>query len=115
LLQGLCQCLQPRSTLPCIDTCVRSTHAMDFDDLDDEVEARLAAGEQVAGLVIENHQPRQGEELPLVKRAIAKSSKVALDIFLPERARKEIPPWNGEDEKEKKTCREAAVHPWCRR
>jgi len=75
---------------------------MDFDDLDDEVEARLAAGEQVAGLVIENHQPRQGEELPLVKRAIAKSSKVALDIFLPERARKEIPPWNGEDEKEKK-------------
>lgn len=67
---------------------------MDFDDLDEELEARLAAGEEVAGFVKENNQPRQGTVLPLMER----TTRLPGVTRLPEKARMQLAPYNGQTE-----------------
>lgn len=71
---------------------------MDFDDLDDELEKRLADGEEVAGYVRENNQPRQGTVLPLIER----TNLLPGVKHLPDKYRKEVPPYNGQELIEKK-------------
>jgi len=77
---------------------------MDFDDLEAELEERVAAGEEVAGYVVENHQPRQGEVLELADR----SWKVAAIERLPEKAKKKLPPRS--DEEKKPVLRLLCIH-----
>mmetsp|Transcript_112502 Transcript_112502/g.195223 ORF Transcript_112502/g.195223 Transcript_112502/m.195223 type:complete len:352 (+) Transcript_112502:93-1148(+) len=71
---------------------------MDFDDLDEEMEKRVAEGEEVAGYVRENNQPRQGEELPLITR----SNMIPGIDKLPDKNKKEVPPYNGQKATERK-------------
>mmetsp|Transcript_17581 Transcript_17581/g.55387 ORF Transcript_17581/g.55387 Transcript_17581/m.55387 type:complete len:353 (-) Transcript_17581:177-1235(-) len=65
---------------------------MDFDDLDDEIDNRIQAGEEVAGYVITNNQPRQGDVLPLMPR----TTRLPTVYMLPEPIRKKVPPLNGD-------------------
>ena len=71
---------------------------MDFDDLDEELERRIAAGEEVIGHMVENHQPRLGTVLPLM----ARNTWLPGVSRLPEKQRHQLPPFNGEAEMERK-------------
>jgi len=68
------------------------TSAMDFDDLDDEIEKRVEAGEDVACHVVENQQPVKGTVLPLMTRSL----KLPDFSRLPAAKKKALPPYNGE-------------------
>mmetsp|Transcript_61390 Transcript_61390/g.170226 ORF Transcript_61390/g.170226 Transcript_61390/m.170226 type:complete len:352 (+) Transcript_61390:95-1150(+) len=65
---------------------------MDFDDLEDEIENRLQAGEKVEGYVVQNNQPRPGSILPLMQR----TKRLPGISVLPEAQRRKVPPHNGE-------------------
>jgi len=71
---------------------------MDFDDLEDETSRRLEAGEEVVGHVVENHQPRPGDVLPPISR----SFKLPDQCWLPQAARRQLPPLNGEQVAERR-------------
>eukprot|EP00933_Yihiella_yeosuensis_P070644 TRINITY_DN78787_c0_g1_i1.p1 TRINITY_DN78787_c0_g1~~TRINITY_DN78787_c0_g1_i1.p1 ORF type:complete len:351 (+),score=56.96 TRINITY_DN78787_c0_g1_i1:104-1156(+) len=71
---------------------------MDFDDLDEEIDRRLADGEAVACQGRENNQPIKGTLLPLVQR----TNRLPSTSQLPHRARQQLPPFNGEKEKLRK-------------
>lgn len=64
---------------------------MDFDDLDEEIEKRVEAGEDVACHVVENLQPVKGSVLPLMTR----SMKLPDFSRLPAAKKKALPPYNG--------------------
>mmetsp|Transcript_42970 Transcript_42970/g.68070 ORF Transcript_42970/g.68070 Transcript_42970/m.68070 type:complete len:350 (+) Transcript_42970:93-1142(+) len=65
---------------------------MDFDDLDEEIEKRVEAGEEVACQVIENLQPVKGTTLPLMARSL----KLPDFSRLPAAKKKALPPYNGQ-------------------
>jgi len=71
---------------------------MDFDDLDDEIDKRVADGEQVLGFVRENRQPAKGTVLEPMER----SMKLPSDKMLPGKIQTLLPPYSGEPLKEKK-------------
>lgn len=70
---------------------------MDFDDLEEEAERRLAQGEEVLGHVVLNRQPPKGTVLPPMPR----SFRVPSDTMLPSRVQATLPPRSGEKLKER--------------
>lgn len=71
---------------------------MDFDDLDDAINERLDAGEEVVGHVKENNQPKTGSVLPLMTRSYRLPDK----LQMPPKVRQTLSPVNGSAEIERK-------------